>query len=58
MRRAATEALGNIGPAAQDAVPALIATLKDHDAEVRRGATEALEKINPAAAHAARANYG
>ena len=50
VRRDAAWALGDIGPAAHDAVPALVAALKDNVAEVRRAAAAALEKLDPAAA--------
>ena len=54
MRRDAAWALGDIGPAAHDAVPALVAALKDNVAEVRRAAAAALEKLDPAAARSRR----
>ena len=49
VRRAAADALGKIGPAAAEAVPALIAALADADRDVRRAAADALGKIGPAA---------
>ncbi len=54
VRRDAAWALGDIGPAAHDAVPALVAALKDNVAEVRRAAAAALEKLDPAAARSRR----
>ena len=42
-------ALAEIGPAARDAVPALIETLKDREVEVRGSAVYALGEIGPAA---------
>jgi hypothetical protein len=39
-------ALGRIGPGAAEAVPALAATLKDPDNDVREAAAVALERIN------------
>jgi len=44
VRSAAAEALGKVGPVAQDASVALAAALKD-DAEVRRQAVIALRKL-------------
>ena len=41
--------MGGIGPAAKDAVPALIKALKDKDFNVRRSAAAAVGKIGPAA---------
>jgi len=49
VRSTAAEALGDIGPAAKEAVPALIAALKDSEWHVRDSAEEALEDIGPAA---------
>ena len=49
VRRNAAEALGKLGQAAKDAVPALIRTLKDRNEAVRRSAAEALGKLGPAA---------
>jgi HEAT repeat protein len=37
--------LGKIGPAAAEAVPALIEALRDSDKDVSRGAADALGKI-------------
>jgi hypothetical protein len=50
VRRAAAEALGQIGPEAKAAVPALRDALRDEDGGVRRLAAAALEKIDPEAA--------
>ena len=41
--------LGRIGPAAKDAVPALIAALKDEDGDVRMEVVRTLREIGPAA---------
>ncbi len=49
MRERAALALGLIGPAAKEAVPALIATLRDEDGLVRGYAAYALGEIGPAA---------
>ena len=50
VRSAAAEALGKIGPAAKDAVPALTELLRDEDAYARSAAAEVLVKIiGPAA---------
>src|SRR5437868_786490 len=51
-REQAAETLGNYGPAAADAVPALAAALKDGDPRVRHQALIALERIGPVAAPA------
>ena len=49
-RQRAAQALGGIGPAAADAVPALADALKDRDVDdVPRSAAVALRKIGPAA---------
>ncbi len=45
IRRNAAIALGKIGPAAKDAIPALTEALKDEDEEVRDRAQAALKKI-------------
>jgi HEAT repeat protein len=45
VRRYAAKALGNIGPKAKEAVPALIEALKDENLDVRYYAQEALNKI-------------
>jgi hypothetical protein len=50
MRMATARALGEVGPAAQSAVPQIRALLKDNNAEVREVAAEALRKIDPKAA--------
>ena len=47
MRKAAAEALGKLGPEAQEAVSALVAALKDKDVTVRQAVAEALKKIVP-----------
>ena len=39
------ESLGEIGPDAKDAAPALTALLKDKNKDVRKNAAEALKKI-------------
>ena len=46
VRYHAAEALGQIGPEAKAAVPALIQALKDEDRDVGQSEAEALEKIN------------
>ncbi len=52
VRRKAAIALGRIGPAAKEAVPALITALKDENKYVRRVAAEALGRIGRAAKQA------
>lgn len=49
VRHAAAFALGNMGPAAEDAVPALARALEDMDVQVRQTAAWALAAIGPAA---------
>jgi HEAT repeat protein len=49
VRVTAAMALGNMGAAAQEAVPALIRALKDQDSQVRNWAATALGSIGPAA---------
>ena len=50
IRWRAASALGQIGPAAKDAVPALMEALKDkHSGVTRRAAASALGRIGPAA---------
>ena len=49
VRGFAAMALGGLGPAAQDAVPALVPLLKDPKASVRRAAASALGGLGPAA---------
>jgi HEAT repeat protein len=49
VRFSAALALGNIGPAAKDSVPALIDALKSNAGGLRQTAASALEKIGPAA---------
>jgi HEAT repeat protein len=43
----ACHALGQIGPAAKEAVPALTAALQDNDQNVRQFAQNALQQIQP-----------
>ena len=50
VRRAASEALGSIGPAAAEAAPALAMLLNDRNRTVRRAALNALQRIGPGAA--------
>jgi hypothetical protein len=50
VRQQAARALGGIGPAAKDAVPALTDRLKDEHQHVREAAAEALKKIRGKAA--------
>jgi HEAT repeat protein len=57
-RAGSARTLGEIGPAAKDAVGDLGAALKDADKEVRRCAAQALGDIGPAAASAAGALAG
>lgn len=49
VRRDAARALGEFGPGAASAVPALMALRKDKES-VRRAAAEALDQIDPSAA--------
>jgi len=49
VRAAAARTLGEIGPAAKDAVPDLAAALRDADADVRQNSAQALGNIGPAA---------
>ena len=49
-RQGAAEGLGSLGPAAQDAVPALQQCLKDDDKAVRAAAAKAIELIGGGAA--------
>ncbi|HJZ59055.1 MAG TPA: HEAT repeat domain-containing protein [Gemmataceae bacterium] len=48
-RKEAAKTIGLIGPAAKDAVPALVNALKDKDSDVRSSAALALKWIGPAA---------
>src|SRR5262249_55574811 len=48
-RRQAAEALAQLGPAAEPAVPALIGALADPEPEVRQAAQAALGRVGPAA---------
>jgi HEAT repeat protein len=50
MRLSAMRGLGNFGPNAQQAIPALLQLLSDLDVAVRFTATNALKKIDPEAA--------
>jgi len=50
VRRAAAQALGNIGPAAMEGLSALSAALKDPDLGVREAIAEAVRKIGSARA--------
>jgi HEAT repeat protein len=50
IRKASLNALGEIGSAAAEVVPALATTLNDPDETVRRYAADALGKVGPAAA--------
>jgi len=52
-RAASARILGEIGPAAKDAAPALAEALKDADREVRQNAAQALGYIGPGARSAA-----
>jgi 3-methyladenine DNA glycosylase AlkC len=52
VRRSAALALGEMGPAAVDAVPALIRALEDENVFVRRDAADALGDIGPGAVEA------
>ena len=45
VRMNSIKTLGNIGPEAKSAVPALVALLGHKDEDVRKAAAEALEKI-------------
>jgi HEAT repeat protein len=47
LHRQSAAALGELGPEAKIAVPALIGALKNEDARVRQAAAEALGKIGP-----------
>ena len=53
VRGTAAEALGQLGPAAKAAVPALLDACEDRSVLVRHAAIEALRKIDPEAAHRA-----
>src|SRR6186713_2420399 len=46
-RGSAASELGNLGPRAKEAVPALVAALKDEDYYVARHVVEALVRIGP-----------
>jgi HEAT repeat protein len=54
-RRLASHALAEIGPAAREAVPALIETLLDPESFVRVGAAAALARVQPENPEAIRA---
>ena len=45
-RKAAAEALGDLGPLARDAIPALQKATKDDSKAVREAAAKALESIS------------
>jgi HEAT repeat protein len=49
VRADAAKILGMIGPKAKDAIPTLVAALRDADADVRAEATDALGKMSPEA---------
>jgi HEAT repeat protein len=51
-------ALGEIGPAAEQATPALLKALTDPDTSVRKAAREALEQISPKATAANQTRSG
>ncbi len=51
-REGAAKALGNIGPDAKEAVPALIKALENDESDVRKAAAEALGNIGPDAKEA------
>ena len=55
VRRNAASALGGLGPAAQDAVPALTELLKDPEGDVRRDTAWALSQLEVAAKDAVEA---
>jgi HEAT repeat protein len=48
--RSAAKALGQFGPAAKEAVPALTEALKDVNPKVRQEAAQALKIVDPEAA--------
>ena len=48
-RKKAAEILGNVGPADERSIPALIEAVKDKDAKVRDAAVLGLSKIGPPA---------
>lgn len=52
VRANAAEALGSIGPEAEAAIPALLESLQDWQAEVRKAAADALGNIGPTAKEA------
>jgi HEAT repeat protein len=58
MRDQAAQTLARIGPAAEAAVPELLAALDDPDEDVRRSVIRALGQIGPAAADAVPALLG
>jgi HEAT repeat protein len=49
-RKKAADVLGNVGPADERSIPALIEAVKDKDAKVRDAAVLGLSKIGPLAA--------
>ncbi len=52
-RKKAADILGNVGPADERSIPALIKAVKDKDAKVRDTAVLGLSKIGPPASSAA-----
>jgi HEAT repeat protein len=55
MREVAASALGRLGPAAQEAIPALIKLLEDPDPGIRRAAAAALRQVKAEATDAVQA---
>jgi len=58
MRRGAAWILGEVGPEAKDAVPALTEALNDSNPEVRTRAAEALKKVKGGNAESVNTNSG